>query len=258
MFAGTFFVTKTNIRLCQKISAQRILKLVFQYFEKKTHAEMMRNVEIKDNNTMVNWCNYIRDVMTIDRKSLPKLGGLGKRVQIDESLFRGRRKYHRGRMLLGDFDTESNGDRMLRRCNYGDRVDGPWVFGMVEEDTDELRMFYVEKRDAATLIPLIMDNVEAGTLIVTDGWAAYNRIQYMGFYHEVVIHEENFVDPITGANTQRIECEWSHAKLLIMHLRRGTTLDLLQSHLDEFIFRKRFGEHSFIEWVKRCRNVLAN
>ena len=32
----------------------------------------------------------------------PQMGGIGEIVQIDESLFRGKRKYHRGRLLLGN------------------------------------------------------------------------------------------------------------------------------------------------------------
>ena len=258
IFKNTFFTTTTNGNIRQKLSPQKILKIVFQYFEKKTHYEIMRNTDIKNNNTMVNWCNYIRDVMCIYFERSPKMGGIGKRIQIDESLFRGRRKYHRGRMLLGDLDIETAADRCSRRENYGDRVDGPWIFGMVEEETNNIRMFHVEKRDACTLIPLIMNNIEPGTTIISDGWAAYTRLQYMGYEHEVVIHEENFVDPISGAHTQRIECEWSHAKLLIMHLRRGTTLELLQSHLYEFCFRKCFGENVFVEWLKRCRNILVH
>lgn len=87
-------------------------------------------------------------------------------------------------------------------------------------------MFIVEKRDHATLLPIIRDNIEEGTTIVSDGWAAYNNLTNFGYFHETVIHEENFIDPVSGANTQRIECEWGHAKMLIMKLRRGTTLEL--------------------------------
>ena len=36
------------------------------------------------------------------------MGGIGVLVQIDESLFRGKRKYHRARLLLGNRDNNNN------------------------------------------------------------------------------------------------------------------------------------------------------
>jgi hypothetical protein len=35
------------------------------------------------------------------------MGGIGKIVQIDESLFRGKRKYNRGRLLLGNTNVNN-------------------------------------------------------------------------------------------------------------------------------------------------------
>ncbi|CAF1523969.1 unnamed protein product, partial [Rotaria sordida] len=37
----------------------------------------------------------------------PQMGGIGEVVQIDESIFRGKRKYHRGRLLLGDSNVNN-------------------------------------------------------------------------------------------------------------------------------------------------------
>ena len=39
------------------------------------------------------------------------MGGIGEVVQIDESLFRGKRKYHRGRLLLGNRDNDNNNNK---------------------------------------------------------------------------------------------------------------------------------------------------
>ena len=71
------------------------------------------------------------------------MGGKVYRIQMDESLFRGRRKY---RYKIGDInpiktvkdilDSLTSSNKSKR--NYGNRVDGPWVFGMVAEKISDL------------------------------------------------------------------------------------------------------------------------
>ena len=78
-----------------------------------------------------------------------KIGGPGKTVQIDESKV-GKRKYHRGH-----------------------RVEGQWVFGGIEEDTRKCFLVPVEDRSEATLLPIIREWIEPGTLIVSDCWKSY-------------------------------------------------------------------------------------
>jgi hypothetical protein len=97
-------------------------------------------------------------------------------------------------------------------------------------------MFYVERRDAPTLFQIIKDNVYEKTTIAFYCWPAYRGIAHLGYQHE-----ENYICLITGTNTQRIECEWGHAKLLIMKRRKGTASELIQSHLDEYSFFKNTG-----------------
>ena len=69
------------------------------------------------------------------------MGNPGYRAQIDESLFRDLRKNNRGRMLTGDNQPERTVRDKLEaiisaslnksKRNCGNRIDGPWVFGMV-------------------------------------------------------------------------------------------------------------------------------
>ena len=76
--------------------------------------------------------------------------------------------------------------------NHGRRIEGPWVFGMMLRRTGELRLFHVQKRDAATLIPLIRRHVAAGTTIYSDEWAAYQnigRIPGTHYVHRTVNHQ---------------------------------------------------------------------
>ncbi|CAF3455500.1 unnamed protein product, partial [Rotaria sp. Silwood2] len=202
------------------------------------------------------------------------MGGIGKVVQIDESLFRGKRKYNRGRLLLGNRNNnanivnnnnnnnnnnvnnnnnndpasdgtssssnESDDDDITpqRNRNYGRRIEGPWIFGIAEptEEGHEVRFFHVQRRDAATLIPIIWKHVYPGTTIWSDEWKAYSRLQTgYGYDHQTVNHSQNFIDPNTGCHTQLIESLWSHTKTKILRTMRGSTL--LESHLTEYWYR---------------------
>ncbi|KAF1748557.1 hypothetical protein GCK72_025024 [Caenorhabditis remanei] len=55
------------------------------------------------------------------------------------------------------FKAKHNRGRMLSRKAV-------WIFGMVERSSNKVLMFQVEKRDAATLLPLIKDHVLNDTM----------------------------------------------------------------------------------------------
>ena len=132
---------------------------------------------------------YVRDIRDI------KLQG---EVEIDESLFGRRTKYHRGN------------PRGLK----------VWVFGMVERSTNRLKIFPVHTRDATTLMTLIKNHIAPGSTVITDGWAAYHDLQSAGYDHYIIEHKTSFSrlcrDRRTGrlvtVHTNRIEGSWKHAK----------------------------------------------
>ena len=119
------------------------------------------------------------------------LGGPGVIVEIDESLWRGRRKYNRGRNVSRE----------------------GWVFGCFDRSTKKVAMFEVKDRTAATLMEKIEKHIMPGSVIYSDEWPAYSAIHRAGVWkHMTVNHSENFVDPATGVHTQNIEGFWGNAK----------------------------------------------
>jgi hypothetical protein len=181
--------------------------------------------------TIAYWYSRFRELMVkaLDFKyqSEGPMGGEGHVIEIDESLI-GKQKHHVGRV-----------------------PPGTWVFGMYHRDTKELRMIRCQgnKRDAATLIPLITGNIKKGSKIMSDRWGVYydnhNKISKLAtlllededleYEHETVNHSENFVDPATGANTQTIECYWRHLKTQMR--KGGIPYDKKSQHIYEFIYR---------------------
>lgn len=67
-------------------------------------------------------------------------------------------------------------------------------------------------RNKDTLFPIIKDWIRPGTTIMSDCWKAYDCLGDERYYHLKVIHSANFVDPETGACTNRIEASWKSAQ----------------------------------------------
>jgi len=87
-------------------------------------------------------------------------------VEVDESKF-GRRKYHKSR-----------------------RVDGVWVFGGIERDSNPPKCFFVtvQDRTAETLIGLIERWIKPGTKILSDCWKSYATLESEGYIIIIIIN----------------------------------------------------------------------
>lgn len=164
--------------------------------------------------TAVIWNAYCYEISTAycTRQS-EQIGGDGKIVEIDESKF-GKRKYHRGH-----------------------HVEGQWVFGGVERGTGKCFLVPVDKRDRATLIPLIQKYIKPGTTIMSDCWRAYDVLSELDFAHLKVNRSINFVDPTTGAHTNTVESLWRHVKNRIPTYNRRN--HYFADYLSKYMFLKR-------------------
>ncbi|XP_058628926.1 uncharacterized protein LOC131538808 [Onychostoma macrolepis] len=155
----------------------------------------------------------VRSMRRLREKRGQKVGGLNIRVHIDESKFRHRRKYARGRF----------GGAWRRKS---------WVFGMVEilpSRKPVLRL--VDKRDKTTLLPIIEKHVKRGSIIHSDEWRAYSALSERGYQHHTVNHSINFVNPSTGVHTQNIERAWANFKREVWRLCANRSEKALKNHL---------------------------
>lgn len=171
--------------------------------------------------TLIDWYSYLRDVCSHKLLTTPiQIGGPGVIVEIDESVV-SRRKYNRGH-----------------------RVNERWVFGGIDNVTKYGFLREIERRDAATLLPLIEQYILPGSIIHSDGWPAYHGIAAIPvippYQHETVNHNENFVDPVTGATTNHVECMWKNMKRKLKALS-GTRVEMLPAYFDEFLWKQRYG-----------------
>lgn len=115
------------------------------------------------------------------------------------------------------------------------------VFGMVERDGDVItRIVPNARRD--TLIPHVVENVEAGSTISTDEWHPYKALPREGYKHLIVKHKHG--EYVNGeAHTNTLDGFWSIIKRSI----RGTHVHVSRQHLakylGEFEFRYNRRKH---------------
>jgi transposase-like protein len=93
----------------------------------------------------------------------------------------------------------------------------------------------VKDVSADTIIPMIQDNVEAGSVIVTDEYQVYRKVAQV-YTHEFVRHSaKEFVNG--RAHTNGLEGFWSHFKRMIDGIYHNVSMEHLQAYVTEFSLR---------------------
>ena len=166
---------------------------------------------------IVDWRVFCAEVCAKWFDNQEAIGGENIEVEIDETQFV-RRKYNRGR-LLKDI----------------------WLFGGVERISKKRFVVALtgevgERRERATLIPLIFKFSKPKTIIYSDTWAAYRGLEeHNNYVHKVINHSEHFVDPEDPTvHTQNIERLWRDIKE--RSKRPGVRSKFLHQYLARYLF----------------------
>jgi len=136
-----------------------------------------------------------------------------------------------------------------------------WVVGIYDGGTEDVRMFFVENRQANTLLDLIEENVDANAVIYTDGWRAYAGLGNRGYEHRVVIHELGFGAGLDTTNG--IESCWSQVKRLSDYYRgiqgRGEfAREQIQDYVNHGVWLRHVGNGNMLEALTEIINYHYN
>lgn len=97
----------------------------------------------------------------------------------------------------------------------------------------------MDRRDRGVLAQILQRVLVPGSEVHTDDWAAYRNLDRHVpnvAVHRVVVHQDNFVDPVTGIHTQEAESAWARLKY---HVKRekGIRREDIQGFLNEQMWR---------------------
>ncbi|XP_041837970.1 uncharacterized protein LOC121637767 [Melanotaenia boesemani] len=207
-----------------KVTLRKWITFMYRFAQglRLRQIDMMDDSIAASSTTLSRMAKTIRNICVtaverMRRRTGQLIGGAREFVVIDESHFRHKRKYGRGRMAGG-----------WKRKK--------WVFGMLGVKHDDQRnhkpvLRVVEQRSRRHLVPLIAHHVRLGSSIISDQWRAYRTLTALGYNHHTVNHSMFYVDPNTGAHTQHIERAWRSYKEQVWRLRGNRTDTLLSDHL---------------------------
>jgi transposase-like protein len=226
-------VTTDSIFHGSHLSLRQLSSFLVLWSQNASLKLISHECDIKSYKTLVSWSRTLRELiyeyLTITAEPL---GGIDKVVEIDESLF-GRRKFNRGK-----------------------RVNGQWIFGMIERESGRVVLVPVANRTRDTLLPIIKKWILPGTLIISDCWKPYDVLSEEDFKHLKVNHSLHFKDPDTGANTNRIEATWRAAKSY--YNTSGRRKSFYGGYLAKYSFFKQCemaGKDKFTELLK-CISLI--
>jgi transposase-like protein len=108
------------------------------------------------------------------------------------------------------------------------------VMGMLDRESRQVRASVIPNVKRETLQNAILDQIETGSTVYTDGYPAYDHLSAQNYIHATVNHVDEYVRG--QIHTQGIENFWS----LLKRSLRGTYVAVEPFHLDRYVTEQVF------------------
>lgn len=110
------------------------------------------------------------------------------------------------------------------------------IFGMLERGGNVVAI-KVDDTRGKTLMPIVRQFVEGGTVTYTDEANMYSRLSAIGYVHESVNHSNREFVRASDIHTNGIEGFWAHFKRVVFSTYHIVSRDYLQRYIDEQVYR---------------------
>ncbi|NME76420.1 IS1595 family transposase [Bacteroides fragilis] len=224
---GCYFDVKTGTAFANTKLPLRAwfyaMMLFLSYKRGISSCQLARDLGITQK-TAWNMLHKIRQYMTKENNHV-----LSGEVEIDETFVGGKNK-------------NRHKDKKVEKCQGRSFKDKVPVFGILERNGKVIAKV-VSNTQAKTLVPIVRKNVEAWSVVYTDGWEYTGLI---GSYKQMSVdHEKHFYGTtyateygeIITISTNGIENVWSHFKRMIIGIYYHVSKEYMQRYVDEYIFR---------------------
>lgn len=155
-----------------------------------------------------------------------------------------------GTFIGGAWKNKPAWMRKTQKVKRGRGTSKQAVFGIMQRYPLRVKVWLVKNEKGLTTIPLIRQQVKAGSLVFTDGNKGYRRLPEHGYHHDWVDHEAGeYVKGIV--HTQTLDGYWG---LLKNHLNRtgGVRKSFLHLYLAEHQWRYN---HHHLSRKKRTKLI---
>ena len=151
-----------------------------------------------------------------------KLGGEdGGPVEVDET-------------FLGPKPNKMHAERRLKMRRGAKDFSKAVVMGMLDRDSREVRAKVIPNVKREVLQREILNQIEKGSTVYTDGYASYDGLAAKNYIHETVNHMDEYVRG--QVHTQGIDNFWS----LLKRSLNGTYVAVEPFHLDRYLDEQMF------------------
>jgi transposase-like protein len=167
------------------------------------------------------WFMLHRIRLAMREGGFDKLGGEGGPVEVDECFIGPKpQKMHRYK-------------RLALQSGINARAKNP-IMGMLDRESRKVRAKVVPDVKRSTLQREILNHIEKGSKVYTDGWPGYDNLAAQEYIHETVNHVEEYVRG--QVHTQGIDNFWS----LLRRGLTGTYIAVEPFHLDRYVGEQVF------------------
>jgi len=156
----------------------------------------------------------------LKEKTTDKITGV---VQLDEAAVGGKNKNRHKNKKVANSQGRSLKDKT-------------WVFGIVKNDETYARVFVVPDTEMNTLFPIIKDNIDTSSIIVTDGLTSYLGLDEY-YQRHVRVKIDGAYKSEEGYHTNRMEGLWTQLKRMYNGTYHHMSPKHLQRYCDELAYK---------------------
>ena len=139
--------------------------------------------------------------------------------------------------FLGGSFYNMHQSKRNERMSYNSSENKTAVFGMMDKEGKSIitKIMAPEKIKGKFLKPIIRENVDSNSTVVTDGFGGYSNLHKEFSSHEIINHLKGEYAR-NGFSTNRIENYWSTLSRMI----RGTHIHVSSRHLSKYVDENSF------------------